>query len=78
MESQGENIMTDYTVAQLKQYIELQEHITGKLPEEITVSVDFFDWYKGEIRRMFDLFGKPDMTLHDNKIYFSKVRIVKQ
>jgi len=64
-----------YSVVQLKELLELLQHITGKMPKSIQVSAEYYQFYKKESENIAKTFGidykKPkDLT-------FSGVRIVK-
>jgi len=62
-----------YSLQQLTQYFDLYEHLTGKKPENIEVTQEFFNFYKDQLKNIAKNFGFASESKKDNKYTFRGV-----
>lgn len=64
-----------FKMQHLVDYLVLYKHITGKLPTEIKVSLEFYDWYVKEITDMAKRFGM-DTTRQLKEVTFDGIKLL--
>lgn len=66
-----------FTIEQLANLLDLYEHIMGKKPTELEVSLAFFDFYKQQVEKTMEMLGVKTQTLTDEEVTFSGIRLIK-
>lgn len=66
-----------YSVVQLKELLELTQHLTGEMPTKLKVSSSFYNFYVEESERIAKTFGIELKRSKKPTITFNGVKIVK-
>lgn len=72
-----EKQQAQYSFNQLENYIALHNLLTGKKPEQIEVTPQFYTWYEQECQRHADTLGL-NLGFRTNTPEFLGVKLIKQ
>jgi hypothetical protein len=78
MQTVNPNPQNAYSLQQLSQHIQLFEHITGKKPEQITVSQPFMDWFHEQVQQVIKNFNIPTTKNFKRDEFMGVELVVKQ